>query len=242
MARRPPPDGRCVHCLTDGVRRNWDHVFPRSWYPDSTPPNIEKWSIPTCHKCNSEYGALENELLTQLACCVDPKAAASSGIVSRVLRGLDPSCATTETDASARRRKRERFLKGLIQGDDIPSSGIYPGLGERWGRPKGSGTAVVIPVRSFQLLTEKIVRGIAYIEDGVYIESTHRIDFYAIHDKDAKEVKETLAQHGKEYARGAGIKIVRAIFPGDGVTGIMSIEIWASIVIYASVTAITEFP
>src|SRR3569623_1329937 len=111
MPTKPPPDGRCVHCLKENVRRNWDHVFPRSWYPDSTPPNMEKWSMPTCHRCNSEYGSLENELLTQLAFCVDPKAAASSGILARVFRGLDPKFATNEKDALARLRKRERFLK-----------------------------------------------------------------------------------------------------------------------------------
>jgi hypothetical protein len=98
------------------MRRNWDHVFPRSWYPDSTPPNMEKWSIPTCHKCNSEHGGLENELLTQLAICVDPKAAASSRIVTRVLRGLDPKLAANEKDATARQRKKERFLGGAAAG------------------------------------------------------------------------------------------------------------------------------
>src|SRR5947208_16017660 len=35
--------GKCVHCLKDVAERNSDHVFPASWYPDSTPPNLEKW-------------------------------------------------------------------------------------------------------------------------------------------------------------------------------------------------------
>jgi hypothetical protein len=235
MSRKPPPDGRCVHCLRDGVRRNWDHLFPRSWYPDSTPPNLAKWIIPTCHKCNTEYGGLENELLTLLGMCVDPNAAASSGIAARVLRGLDPECASNEKDKMARLRKRERFLKGLIHGDDIPDSGIYPGLGERWGRPKGSGLAIKIPERSFRLLAEKIVRGITFIESGQFIEPSHRIDFYALNDTAAGEVKELLSQHGKEYARGAGIKIVRAVLPEDGVSTIMSIDVWESIIMYVSV-------
>jgi len=191
--------------------------------------------MPTCHKCNSEYGALENELLTQLALCVDPKAAASSGIADRVLRGLDPAYAKNDKDALARRRKRERFVSGLLIGNDIPTEGIYPGLGERWGRPKGSGIAFIIPERSLRLLTEKIVRGIAYVDDRKFIEPTHTIEFYAIHDKDANPVKELLAQYGKEYARGAGIKIVRALLPDDGVTAVMSIEIWEAIVMFASV-------
>lgn len=240
--KKPPPDGRCVHCLKENVPRNWDHVFPQSWYPDSTPLNMEKWSIPTCYKCNSEYGRLENELLTQLAICVDPKAAESSGIVANVLRGLDPKHASNEKDAGARQRKRDRFLAGLLQGADIPTEGIYPGLGERWGRPAGSGIVVRIPERSFQLLAEKLARGIASVEDGKFIEATHSIDFYAVDDGDAAEVKALLAQHGAEYARGPGLKIIRAVLQEDGVSSIMSIEIWGTIKMYVVVMPKLERP
>ena len=196
--------------------------------------------MPTCHKCNSTYGELENELLTQLAICVDPNAAASSGIAARVLRGLDPTQASNERDANARLRKRERLLAGMLQGDDIPTDGIYPGLGERWGRPSGSGLAFAIPESSFRLLTEKIVRGIAYIENGTFIEPTHRIDFYALHAASAREFREMITQYGTEYDRGAGIRIVRAVALEDGVSAVMSIEIWKSFTMYASVVQVTE--
>ena len=41
MAKNPGKD-RCVHCLKEGVERNWDHVFPNSWYPDTTAADMEK--------------------------------------------------------------------------------------------------------------------------------------------------------------------------------------------------------
>lgn len=57
MAKNPDK-GKCVHCLTDPVDRNWDHMFPKSWYPDTTPENLEKWQIPSCIACNARYGKL----------------------------------------------------------------------------------------------------------------------------------------------------------------------------------------
>jgi len=54
------------------VERNWDHVFPESWYPQTTPSNLEKWKIPSCIRCNSALGMMEDRLLIQLAHALDP--------------------------------------------------------------------------------------------------------------------------------------------------------------------------
>ena len=32
LMTKPPTIGKCVHCLREGVVRNWDHVFPVGWY------------------------------------------------------------------------------------------------------------------------------------------------------------------------------------------------------------------
>lgn len=57
---RPPGPGTCVHCLMEVPARNWDHVIPRSWYPDATPEDLEKWKVPSCVECNANLAALEN--------------------------------------------------------------------------------------------------------------------------------------------------------------------------------------
>lgn len=235
--RRPPPIGKCVHCLTDNVQRNWDHVFPKSWYPDTTPTNILKWIIPSCYKCNKEYGELEQDLLMRLACCVDPKAAATSGIYQKVLRSMDARHAPNQKEARIRIARRNKLLSEMIHGDQIPEDGIYPGLGERWDRPRNAQVAMMISANSFHRLTEKIVRGIFFIEDNQYIESPYFINFYALEDEGAAEIITTLARFGKEYAKGPGILINRAVTPEDGVSAIISIEIWGSFKMYASVMA-----
>ena len=52
---------KCVHCLRYCDSPTSDHVFPKSWYPDTTPQNMEKWQIPSCENCNTEYSKIENE-------------------------------------------------------------------------------------------------------------------------------------------------------------------------------------
>ena len=89
MAKRPPA-GKCVHCLKYSDNLTWDHVFPQAWYPDTTPPNIEKWKIPSCPRCNREYGKLEEDLLWRLGLSVDPKDQKSLGITNKVLRSTKP--------------------------------------------------------------------------------------------------------------------------------------------------------
>ena len=92
-----------------------------------------------------------------------------------------------------------------------------------------------IPASSFHRLTEKIVRGIFFIEDAQYIAPPHSISFYALEDDGASEITELLAHFGKEYARGPGILINRAVTPEDGVSALISIEVWGSFKMYAAV-------
>lgn len=196
---------------------------------------MEKWKIPSCYKCNAEYGALEQDLLMRLACCIDPNAAASSGIYKKVLRSMDARYAPNPKEARIRIARRNKLLAELLHGDQIPQEGIYPGLGERWNRSKDAQVAIIVPASSFRRLAEKIVRGIFFIEDGQCIEPPHLIDFYALEDEGAAPIKELLNRFGTEYARGPGILVNRAITPEDGVSAIISIEVWGSFKMYASV-------
>lgn len=102
--------GRCVHCLKEVEERNSDHVFPESWYPDSTPPNLERWHVPSCIPCNADYGKLEQELLIKVGLCLDPHDAASASIVQKALRSLKPAAARNTRDAQHRLGRGKRIL------------------------------------------------------------------------------------------------------------------------------------
>jgi hypothetical protein len=234
MARKPGP-GRCVHCLKDVDRRNWDHVFPVSWYPDSTPQNLEKWKIPTCKPCNDEYGRIEEDFGQILSFCVDPKRIESQGVYKRMLRAYDPRHAKTVKDAKIREAKRQKLLSKMMHGDEIPNQGIYPGLGERWNRPREEQIALMVPKRYFDRLGIKIVRGIAYIKDGIFIEEEYEIEPHAVEETGAQIFEEAIAQFGHSLSRGPGIVVDRAVTKEDGVSSIYKITIWGEMIIYLSV-------
>jgi|SRR5579859_4823357 len=233
MAQRPSR-GRCVHCLKPDVERTWDHVFPRAWYPDTTPPNLHKWQIPSCLPCNSEYGALEGDLLTRLGLCLDPHAADTASIAKKALRSLKPEHGKSGRDRDARTARAKRLGSQFLDGPRIPRSAVYPGFGERWGRPATEGLGVPIPVDSLRRFTEKIVRGIYYLEDGKFIEPPQTIQFYALTEEGAEPVKTLLVRHGKECAREPGIVVRRAVPDDDLTIEVFEITIWQQFKMYAT--------
>src|SRR4051794_2428264 len=102
MARRRPAPGRCIHCLEYSDNMTWDHIFPQAWYPDSTPPEMEKWDAPSCALCNNEYSKIEERLLMALGLCLDPTEAASAGVGERARRSIDPKLGRDERDSRIR--------------------------------------------------------------------------------------------------------------------------------------------
>lgn len=234
MAKRPS-SGKCVHCLIDNVNRTWDHVFPRAWYPDTTPPDLYKWQIPSCLPCNNDYGSIEEDLLFRLALCVDPHIPETAGIVQKALRSMKPEFAKDERDRAARGARAERLNSELINGPEIPRSAVYPGLGERWGRPATQGLGIPVPANSLRRLTEKIVRGIFFLEDNVFIEANHSIEFYALTEEGAEPIKKLLDCFGREYARGPGIVVRRAVTEDQPMGALFEIDIWSQFKMYASV-------
>jgi hypothetical protein len=218
------------------MERNWDHVFPASWYPDSTPPDLEKWQIPSCIPCNTAYGRLEQDFMLKVGLCLDPYDPASASIVQKALRSLKPAEARSPRDAEHRRRKRQKILAGALKGDRIPDHGHYPRLEDRWKDIPGERVAILIPKEYFDRMTEKIVRGIFYLEEKKFIEPPHKIEFFALMDEDAGFIEQMLDRFGSVYAREPGIIVRRAVAPDDGISSLFAMEFWKQFKTYASVT------
>lgn len=236
MARRPKPQ-KCVHCLKYTVDLNWDHVFPLSWYPDTTAANESKWKIPSCIPCNSAYGRLEKDFLERVGLCLDPSDPASRSIVDKVQRALDPTLARSDKERRARSARRREIIRDVLEGVDIPREATYPGLGERWDTPLEGQTAITIPVEYFQRMTEKIVRGLFFLEDGKLIEPPFNIEHFAVHDGNAQHIRETLARFGHTHSRPPGIVVRRAVIPDDGISSIFEIVFWQQFSAFATVLA-----
>jgi hypothetical protein len=131
MAKNPGT-GRCVHCLKGDVDRNWDHVFPQSWYPDSTPQELEKWQIPSCVPCNDRYGKLERDLIGRLGLTLDSSNPASAGLAEKALRAINPAAAKNEGDAAARDARTKKILREMYKEEELNAKNVVPSLGERW--------------------------------------------------------------------------------------------------------------
>jgi hypothetical protein len=218
----------------EDVERTWDHVFPRAWYPETTPADLYKWQIPSCNRCNRELGKIEEDLLFRLGLCVNPTPE-TAGIIKKAQRSYKPEFAKNERDRAARATRMARIQNEMIDGPNIQRSAIYPGLGERWGRPPTQGLGILARANGFRRLTEKIVRGIYFLEDEKFIEPPYFIEFYALTDDGALPVKEQLDRFGKEYTRGPGILIRRAVALDDSMSAIFEIVVWAQFKMYASV-------
>lgn len=91
----------------DVPKGNRDQVFPQGGYPDTTPENLEKWKIPSCNRCNDEYGRIEEDPGIILSTWVNPEPARASGIWKKTLGALDPSHGKTKrTDWRTKERSK----------------------------------------------------------------------------------------------------------------------------------------
>lgn len=232
MAKKPGK-GRCVHCLKEGAERNWDHVFPQSWYPDTTPADLEKWQIPSCVACNDRYGKLERDLIGRLGLTLDARNAASAGLADKALRAINPDAAKNEGDAAARDARAKKILREMYKGEELKGKNVLPGLGERWDRPLEEQLGISIPEDSLPAMTEKIVRGITFREDGTFIEPNQKIESFLVKDEDVNDVKEMLDRAGQEFKREPGL-VVRRARSSDG--DLYEITFWNQVKTYATVS------
>jgi len=226
--------GRCVHCLKDYVELTSDHMFPKAWYPDATPANQEKWQFPACAECNNRYSKIERDLLNRFALALDTKHPASAGLVDAALRAMDPNAGHDEKDAAAREARLKKVLAEMYKGEEMPDGQIIPGLGERWGRPKAERSGIQIPRAGMDEMTKKIVRGLAYREDGHFIEPPYEIEAFVDNDG-ATIAKQMLDKAGKDFKREPGLEIRRMTTEGDHRSAIYEITFWQQFKTYAIV-------
>lgn len=232
MSKAPPPE-RCVHCLNDFTELTWDHVFPESWYPETTSEKHEKWKIPSCNVCNRQYGKIE-ELLINLGLCLDPNDDNSRGIVQKALRALNPQYGKNARDRRIRFEKKMKILNSAFWGENIPKEGRYP----KFDKPLGTEEeemAVVISKDQLKKLAEKMVKGITYLELNRYIEKPYSIDISVLHDADGEDIQALLVKYGSISEIQPGIKIKKA-FASDSLSSVFHIEIWRQLSLYAFVT------
>jgi hypothetical protein len=237
IVRRPKSDGRCIHCRETLTETTKDHVFPSSWYPDTTPGEVQRWTAPSCERCNGEFGRLEEELLIFLACCLDPTKVAASGLYARVRRTLGIGVEGLSAEEKGRREARRRKLLSdaqPISAEVLPH--IIPGLGPHPEAPLSSQRQLLIDAQITQAVVKKIVRGCEYwLAGGRIVEASYEIEVFF-----PTEIPEPVAKIMATVAfgpvhLGPGLRIRRGGAQDDPLTAIYELVMWETITIYASI-------
>ncbi len=229
---RRPAAGRCVHCLQQSDDLTWNHVIPTSWYPDSTPADLEKWKIPSCIKCNARYGVIENEILLRLGLCLSPRDIRAAGIAAKALRSIKPEFAKSDKDRRAREAKRRQIRAELFEVTE-DHEGFFPGFGKR----DMPSSRIAVPISEEILLAfgEKLARGLTYLETGRVIPGSYHIQVNFVHDHDVGDVENLIRRNAKRTFRGPGILVERANVTDDVLSAICRVTVWGRFKSYVSV-------
>jgi hypothetical protein len=150
---------RCIHCLKLTDSPEADHVFPSSWYPDNTPPTVQRWTAPACPTCNRAFGELEKDLLLRMVLCTAPDSVATSGLATRVFKSMGLQCGQlSEHEKAVRAKQLQKIRSELIPVADAGNlKGRIAGLGPP--PDEEQGPAIPIPYASLSIMAEKIARG-----------------------------------------------------------------------------------
>ncbi|MBI2676913.1 MAG: hypothetical protein HYX21_03160 [Candidatus Yanofskybacteria bacterium] len=213
--------------------RSDDHVFPDAWYPDSTPANVQRWTVPACRKCNAKLQVIEDELFIRWGICVEPNLEACRGIEAKALNrqfflGVkDP----------------RRFGRKLSTFNNVRSNmGQYdPKRTHKGFAPKEGvrGTlAVLTPNKTRRIFSEKLVRGTEYKLLGRFIPWTKRINiWYEMAEDTDKDYAfwRDIASRAKTVSLGPGFAVKCAINPNYPEQSFYQFEIWGHIKFFAFV-------
>lgn len=156
------------------------------------------------------------------------------------MRSLKPEFARDPIDAAARTAAAKRVTGSIYRGAFEPEN-VYPTAGAAEAQASADPIPFLIPVALFAQITEKIVRGITYVETGRFIEPPLRVQFFPDGPSmEADEFVQTIRKHRNTLEREPGIKINYVVAPECGVSGLFELVFWGGqFKTYASVNSNT---
>lgn len=230
---------RCVHCLNVLDKPTKDHVFPREWYPENTPQNVQRWTAPCCNDCNGKFGTLEKKLFTRLALCIDPSKAEASGISKKVMEDLGVGVVGIKDNEKSHRQAQ---LDGLLKETARYEEGMdaFPGFGPHEGFPENEQKGLLIAEELLVPVAKKILRGCEYkLGEGRYIEAPYRLEVsFPNEDSEEMEKIKGIFQRIKSTCLGPGFRVQRAILETDAKSVMYRVAVWDTLMIYGAVVSL----
>jgi hypothetical protein len=237
MLKRPKSDGRCIHCREKMVKETADHVFPSAWYPDSTPATVQRWTAPSCQKCNGDSGEKEKQLLVRLALCVNPQKPEVQGLAKRALASLGIGVTgLSEKETQIRKALRDEVFKGakLYTGEN--KEHVIPGLEVHPEAPPGQQLELEIPADILTDVTKKIVRGCEWwLGTGRIIEPPYEIEVLMVPAQELPpSVAQLIALFGQAHL-GPGFQVRRGAAHDDLGAVLYEIVVWDTMRFYCAI-------
>lgn len=229
---------RCVHCgqaLAKGTETR-DHVFPKSWYPETTPDDVQRWTVPCCGDCNEKLGSMEKELFNRLALCVDPRKAEAAGLSERAMRAMGIGAeGLSEEETKIRRAQKLKIIEATKPYK--AGTETLPGLGPHPGFREDEQIQINIPADKLNRVAEKIVRGCEFVLAKRIIDEPYRVGIYFVHEHNVPDqvVRVFIDPNAHKTELGPGFQVTRAAAHDEPGTVVYRIDIWRTLTIYASV-------
>ncbi|MGA9896683.1 MAG: hypothetical protein WBQ09_01175 [Terriglobales bacterium] len=234
---RDPKSIRCVHCGRDLTKSTKDHVFPSAWYPSETPPDVQRWTVPSCSQCNNKFGAMERELFIRLAMCIDPQRAEAAGLSEKAVRSMGIGAEGISLKESLHRRALKLKIIASVW-HHKPGTETLPGLGPHPGFPEDKQLAIPISANLMEEVVKKIVRGCEFeLAKGRIIEEPYEIGISFVHEHNVPEAVNRAFQISSALKAplGPGFEVTRVEAHDEPGAVMYKMVIWGTLVAYASI-------
>lgn len=164
------PQTTCIFCLARPATEK-EHVFPKSWYPSTTPATVQFLTVPVCGFCNDDFEVAERTFSTAILMGMDPKNPAVASVMETFQRSWQFEKANSPKEISrraSRLRSLSRKIKYVMRSPNKPAPWRFavPVV-----TPAGLHVMASPALRLEHAVTvkicEKLVRGIHYHETGI---------------------------------------------------------------------------
>jgi hypothetical protein len=154
----------CVYCCAaEGVDR--EHVFPYSWYPDTTPPEVQRLTVPACRACNERFKRHEESVGHDLIMVADSARPEAAGVHERLSKSWRADQAKTAKEGKHRLIKANRIWRTMRWADPAPG-GPHVQIHSASGLVLRVSPARAIEKPGLKALAEKFIRGLHFGETG----------------------------------------------------------------------------